>query len=383
MNKHALNAAIEPGGETVVFDGATDRYRRLVESASEGIVAVDGRGAVDIANAAAGRILGCEPRALIGRAFHNVVHPRHARERWPHAHTLCPLGALLEMQSEMPQCEESFARADGTMLRVQCAGSLLSGSGAVVTFSDITERKALEVELERANRMEGLGHVAATIAHEFNNVLMGIQPFLDLLVRRAAGRGDMAEPLSRIAQSLQRGKRVALEILRFSQPMPARTAPMSLQPFLRDVAAEAAALLGSAHTVALDLPPSPFYINADRELLHQLFANLVANARDAMPAPGTVRIAVQRCTPEERFAALVGGGFVGITVSDNGRGMSEETLKHAFEPLFTTRTGRGTGLGLAVVHQIVTAHGGYIFADSRPGEGATFTIFLPLITEAA
>jgi PAS domain S-box-containing protein len=378
-----INAVIEGGGETIVFDTAADRYRRLVESASEGIVAVDGDGLVDVANAAAGRILGCDARALIGRSFHHVVHPRHAGERWPHAHTLCPLGALLEMHTAMPPCEESFARGDGTRLRVQCAGSTLPGAGAVVTFSDITERKAMEAELERANRMEGLGHVAATIAHEFNNVLMGIQPFLDLLLRRAAGRGDMAEPLSRIGSSLQRGKRIALQILRFSDPMPARTAPLSLQPFLRDVATEAGALLGSQHSVALDLPPAPLYVNADRELLHQAFANLAANARDAMAAPGTLRIAAQRCTPEMRFADLVGSrGFVRIAVSDTGHGMSEETLKHAFEPLFTTRKGRGTGLGLAVAHQIVTAHGGYIFAESRLGEGATFTLFLPLITEA-
>jgi len=238
----------------------------------------------------------------------------------------------------------------------------------------------LETELARANRMAGLGHVAATIAHEFNNVLMGIQPFLDLLLRRAAGRPDMAEPLSRIGHSVQRGKRIALEILRFSRPLHAVLAPLPLRQWLGDIAAEAGGLLGVEHSVVLDTPPEPLFVNADRELLHQAFLNLISNARDAMPSGGVFRIAVQQSTPQSRFGGnlMAPGRFVGISVSDSGHGMSEETLTHIFEPLFTTKKGRGTGLGLAVVHQIITAHGGYIFAESQPGVGSTFTMFLCL-----
>ena len=374
----SINAAIEGGGEAVVLGPC--RYRRVVESAYEGIVALDADGLCDVVNAAAARILGCAANELIGRSFHDFVHPRHAEERWTHAKTLCPLGAFLEMQTPMPPAEELFVRRDGTTLRVQCAGALLHGGGAVVSFVDVTERRVLETELERVNRLEGLGHVATTIAHEFNNVLMGIQPFLDLLLRRAAGRGEMAEPLARIGQSVQRGKRIALEILRFSHPTAASLAPLPLQPFLRDVAAEAGTILGPAHAVVLDLPPSPLTVNADRELLREAFGNLIANARDAMVAAGTLRIAVQRGTPPSRTLTPP-ERFVAISIADTGHGMSEETLKHAFEPLFTTKKGRGTGLGLAIVHQIATAHGGYVFAESRPGEGATFTLFL--VTETS
>ena len=375
MSRNAMNAAIEAGGEAVVVR-AGDRYRRIVESATEGIVAVDSEGLCEVVNAAAARILGRDASELIGRNFHDLVHPRHAAECWPHAKTLCPLGGLLEMQTPIAAAEELFARGDGAALRVQCAGSPLPDGGAVVTFCDVTERKALETKLEGENRMAGLGHVAATVAHEFNNVLMGIQPFLDLLLRRAAGRSDMAEPLSRIGQSVQRGKRIALEILRFSRPLGLSLAPLRLQPFLSDVAAEARALLGSAHSVVADLPAEPLAVNADRELLHQAFANLIANAYDAMPDPGTLRIAVDPAPASP--SVIASGRFLSIAVADSGGGMSEETLKHAFEPLFTTKKGRGIGLGLSIVHQIVTAHGGYIFAESRHGEGAAFTIFLPI-----
>jgi len=370
------------GAVTDITERDRDHRERamLLDSTYEGIVAVDGNGICTLVNASACRILGCEPADLVGREFHDFVHPRHACEEWPHAKTLCPLGGLLEMRHAMPLAEELFARCDGSTLPVQFAGSALrapGAGGAVVTFSDATERKVLETELERANRMASLGHVAATIAHEFNNVLMGIQPFLDLMIRRAAGRSDMAEPLARIGNSVQRGKRIALEILRFSRPLSPMLAPLPLQSWLRDMAGEAAAILGGAHSVTLDVPPEPIAVNADRELLHQAFANLFSNARDAMTGPGTLRIEVDRATPPG-LTLITPDRFVAVSVSDSGAGMSEETRKRVFEPLFTTKKGRGTGLGLAVVHQIVTAHGGYVFAESRPGEGTTFTMFLAL-----
>lgn len=343
----------------------------ILEATVEGIVSVDRDGLCDVANPSACRILGCQPSDLIGRSFHDFVHPRHACEPWPHAKTLCPLGGLLEMQIAASFEDELFVRGDGTTVPVQFAGSTLPDGGAVVTFSDVTESKALQSELERDNRMAGLGHVAGTIAHEFNNVLMGIQPFLDLMIRRAAGRADLAEPISRIADSVQRGKRIALEILRFSHPTAVKLEPFSLQPWLGEVARDAAALLGPTHEVELDLPPEPLVVRGDRDLLRQVFANLVANARDAMTEPGTLRIAAERFAPHGRF-----GGKLRIAVSDTGQGMSAETLKHAFEPLFTTKKGRGTGLGLAIVHRIVTAHGGTVFAESEPGRGATFILFL-------
>ena len=340
----------------------------LLDSTYEGIVAVDHDGLCDYANVSACRILGCEPEELVGRSFHDFVHPRHACERWPRAKTLCPLGGLLEMQLAMAPAEELFARRDGSVLPVQFAGSIVRGLGAVVTFSDATERKVLQTELERANRMASLGHVAATIAHEFNNVLMGIQPFLDLLIRRAGGNTELAEPLSRIGHSVQRGKRIALEILRFSHPIVATLAPLALEPWLREIAAE----VGSGYTV--ELSTEPIVVAADAQLLHQAMTNLIANACDAMPGGGALRIAARVGSN-----VIAPGRFACISVSDNGHGMSPETLKHAFEPLFTTKKGRGTGLGLAVVHQIVTAHGGYVFAESAPGAGATFTMYLPLI----
>jgi PAS domain S-box-containing protein len=362
----------------------SNRIEMLLESTYEGIVAVDEAGLCTLVNASACRILGCEPADLIGRPFHDFVHPRHAHEGWRHAKTLCPLGGLLEMQHAMPLAEETFARRDGTLLPVQFAGSAMRASGAagaVLTFSDSSERKMLETELERANRLASLGHVAATIAHEFNNVLMGIQPSLDLMLRRAAGSTAMAEPLSRIGQAVQRGKRIALEILRFSRPLHAMLAPLPLQPWLRDMAGEAAALLGGTHSVALELPPEPLFVNADRELLHQAFANLISNARDAMTQPGTLRIAVQRAAPQSP-SLITPGRFIAVSVSDTGHGMAKETLDRVFEPLFTTKKGRGTGLGLAVVHQIVTAHGGYVFAESEPGKGSAFTMFLAVAEPA-
>ena len=355
------------------------RIEMLLESTYEAIIATDAEGHCYLVNRSASRILGYEPEDLIGRSFHEFVHPRHDSEQWAHARTLCPLGALIEQRVATPLAEEMFTRRDGTMIPVQFAGSPIEGSigGAVVTFSDASERKLLESELERANRMAGLGHVAATIAHEFNNVLMGIQPFVEIIGRR--GGINISEPLTRIGQSIRRGKRIALEILRFSQPLPTVMESLQVQDWLRRFAVEARGILGPSREVALDMPEEPLFMKADNELLQQAFVNLVTNARDAMPAGGTLRIAVERCTAQSAHGALISPDrFLRIAVSDTGNGMSEETLKHLFEPLFTTKKGQGSGLGLAIVHQIVTAHGGYIFAESQPRTGSTFLVFLAI-----
>jgi CheY-like chemotaxis protein len=154
---------------------------------------------------------------------------------------------------------------------------------------------------------------------------------------------------------------------------------LHVQDWLRRFSVEARGILGPSREVALDMPEEPLFMKADDELLQQAFVNLATNARDAMPAGGTLRIAVERCTAQSAHGALISPNrFLRIAVSDTGQGMSEETLKHLFEPLFTTKKGHGSGLGLAIVHQIVNAHGGYIFAESQPRSGSTFLVFLAI-----
>jgi two-component system cell cycle sensor histidine kinase/response regulator CckA len=264
--------------------------------------------------------------------------------------------------------DDTFRRADGTTFPVEYSAAPLIDRGeivgVVVTFTDISERRKLEAKLEQANRLSSLGRLAATIAHEFNNVLMGIAPFVEV-IRRTSARDRIDASLGQIALSIARGKRITSEILRFTQPAVPVRARIDVAEWLRAVSTEARTLLPP--TCMLDVASEEgVAIDGDVSQLHQTMTNLILNARDAMPGGGTITIRARTGKP----------GIVHLSVADTGTGMSEETRRHIFEPLFTTKKS-GTGLGLPLAHQIVARHGGEITVESSLGAGTTFHLFLP------
>jgi two-component system, cell cycle sensor histidine kinase and response regulator CckA len=251
-------------------------------------------------------------------------------------------------------------------------------TGLLLNARDVTERKMLEQQLEQAHRVDSLGRLAATVAHEFNNVLMGMMPFAELLQKRKPTPDLVALATQHIVNSIQRGKRVTYDILRYTQPAEPALEPLALDKWWGTYIAEAQVLIGD--NIHLRTSIEPLAVMADASQLAQVFANLISNARDAMRKGGELSIRVR--APESGEAFAFGfvpdpSRFVQISVSDTGTGMAPEVLAHIFEPLFTTKPNGGTGLGLAVTHQVVTRHGGLIFADSVEGRGSAFHIFLP------
>ncbi|HVT04536.1 MAG TPA: ATP-binding protein [Thermoanaerobaculia bacterium] len=253
----------------------------------------------------------------------------------------------------------------------------------VGTGTDVTERSRIEEErarfksqLEQTTRLDGLGRLAATITHEFNNVLMGIKPFTRVLEKRWPEDPGIAEVSNQIAKSVLRGERITREILRFTRPAEAALVELDLKKWLAAFVKDTAGLMTDRVDLQIELPDEPVMIDADPTPLHQALSNLVLNARDAMPEGGSIRITLRHDasvgfdTEDER-------SFVQLTVSDDGRGIPAEILPHIFEPLFTTKKS-GTGLGLAVTYQIITAHRGYIFAESEMGQGTSFHLFFPV-----
>jgi signal transduction histidine kinase/CheY-like chemotaxis protein len=256
----------------------------------------------------------------------------------------------------------------------------LDGQSSAANARDITERKQLEAQLVQAKRLGGLGRLAATVAHEFNNVLMGMQPFAELMQRPDATPQMISKGAGHIANSIQRGRRIVLDILRFSQPYEPVTAAVDLGEWWENFAPEAEAVLGNMISIESTIPERGLYAVADRSQLSQVLANLVANARDAMPGGGTLTVGARDLTPDAKFGFGVvphPDRFVQISIGDTGHGMPAEVVERVFEPLYTTRQSGGTGLGLAVAHQVMTQHGGYIFVESEAGRGSTFHLFLP------
>jgi len=349
----------------VATEALTRSLQLLLESTQEGICRVDGDGRCTMVNAAAARMFGRSAEELVGQKMHELVHGQHA-DGSPYPFAECPMRHSVLDAKPRSVHDDVFWRADGTPFPVDYSASpIVDGDtvvGVVVVITDVTERRKLEQKLEQANRLSSLGRLAATIAHEFNNVLMGISPFVEV-IRRKPER--TAGALDQIAGAIGRGKRVTAEILRFTRPAELVRVVFAVEPWLRDLAAEMHTALSAKHRIVVEHVDPSLRVLADRAQLHQVMTNVVLNARDAMADGGTVTIAARR---DERF--------VHITVRDTGSGMPEETLRHIFEPLFTTKCS-GTGLGLAVAHQVVQRHGGEIFAESTVGAGTTFHLFIP------
>ncbi|HEV7765802.1 MAG TPA: PAS domain S-box protein, partial [Thermoanaerobaculia bacterium] len=357
----------------------TRSLQLLLESTVEGIITIDREGRCTLSNNAAAQILGRSAREM-DETLHALLHGVHCREG-----ASCPI-ARLAMSDEVHSINKDTAwRSDGTSVPIEySAAPIIDGGvhvGVVITFSDISERRKLEVKLEQADRLTSLGRMAATIAHEFNNVLMGISPFVEVIRR---GK-NLETSLDHIARAVKRGKRITEEILRFTRHAQPQRTTFVVAPWMESIVLEATSLMPSYCSIETSIVAPELLIDGDANQLQQIFTNLILNARDAMPHGGKLTIEVVREQPNARMPFGVVARperFAHCIVRDTGVGMPPETLRHIYEPLFTTKKS-GTGLGLAVAHQVVQRHGGDIFVESTVGVGTTFHIFLPLAEDSA
>jgi PAS domain S-box-containing protein len=280
-------------------------------------------------------------------------------------------------------------KKDGSKIEVEIASSGIvfqAREAGVVLAMDVTEKRRLEREreimqrqLEQGHRITSLGHLAATMAHEFNNVLMGIQPFVEVIAREAAALPKVQVSAVRINSAIKRGKRVTGEILNFTRETPLIRKPIALKEWMAGLEAEAAAVLGTGIELCL-YTEDALVVAGDGSHLQQVFLNLMTNARDAMGGTGRLAIEVRRGAGSGTFsfgAIENAERFAHFIVTDSGAGISPEVLRHIFEPLFTTKAS-GTGLGLALTRRIVEQHEGRIFVESEVGRGTAVHVFLPL-----
>lgn len=350
-------------------------FRSLIEDASDLVAVMDESGVILYEAPSSESILGLKAEELEGTNAFDRIHPEDVQR--VHA----AFRDAVATGRPTLRIEYRYRHGDGTWLHLESVGRNLVNHpavrGLVVNSRDVTERKLIESQLEQAQRLASLGHLAATIAHEFNNVLMGIQPFAEIVSRRAGNDSQLVKAASAISASVLRGSRITQDILRFTQPGNLAPVPLRLSRWFEEQRSELESLLGPSHRLVLEVAEESA-VSADPGQLLQAIVNLTLNARDAMPEPGIVTIAARKTTPHDipAHALLDGLEFVRISVADTGTGIDDTTMQHVFDPLFTTKR-TGTGLGLAVTRQIIERHGGRILAESTPGEGTAFHIFLP------
>jgi PAS domain S-box-containing protein len=352
---------------TVVEDisrrkAAEERFRHLVEYGADLIVVVDREGLIRFVSRNVAHVLGFTAEEMTGRAVFDFNHPDD----------VAPAAALFgEIVATPRERRLTTIRAhhknDGWRVLDVSVVNLLddpSVAGLVINAHDVTERNRLGTEVEQLRRVESLGRVAASVAHEVNNVLMSIS----MAAGRARKLGADEEFHAMLKRALLRGKSITADILRFAQPAAVTRERVPLGDWLVDAVAELEPLAGPQHPLRLSLDEHLGEVRVDRTQLMQVLTNLVVNARDAMAAGGEIVIAGRHS--EERH------GEVLVTVTDRGTGISDELQERIFEPLFTTK-GSGTGLGLPIVQQIVLRHGGRIRVESEKGRGTTFEVALP------
>jgi PAS domain S-box-containing protein len=361
-----------------------ERFRSLSNLAPEGIM-IHEHGVIVDFNLAFARLFGYEQsEELIGQDALELLLDEESRERLRQRSD----------QKETGLIEVTGRRKDGSTFAVETDSrpvKYLGQNASLVSFNDITERKAAEVDharleeqLLQAQKMESVGRLAGGVAHDFNNHLTVIISHCRMMLAQLDPQDPMTESIQQVLRAGEQSAQLTQQLLAFSRKQ-------ILQPKIfcpNDVVTETVHMLdriiGEDIELHTRLDPELGAIQADAGQINQVLMNLAVNARDAMPKGGAITIETSNLELHEEFVErhpeVKPGAYVLVTVSDNGTGMDKATLDRIFEPFFTTKVaGMGTGLGLATVYGIVQQSGGSIWAYSEPGRGTTFKLYFPRV----
>ena len=264
--------------------------------------------------------------------------------------------------------------------------SALAAVLLIAFLRQLERHERVTAQLHQSQKLEALGTLAGGIAHDFNNVLGAVLGYAELAGQHSGPGSLQQRYIDNIVVAANRARDLVARILAFSRPGVGSAKAVSLQKILTEVHNLTCAALPPEVRVQMSEPPAPLVVAGDPAQLHQMLANLVTNAVQAVGAGGTVRVRAVAMDVTETRDCTVGrlqrGRYACVEVSDTGAGMSAQQLERIFEPFFTTKpVGAGTGLGLSLVHGIVLDHGAALEVSSSPGTGTTFSVYLPL-TEA-
>jgi PAS domain S-box-containing protein len=369
---HELNQALEQK----VQEEITARER--VWSVTRDLFVISGHdGTYRRLNPAWRSELGYEPQELIGTAFDALVHP----DDLGLAHEA--FARLIEGEP-ISDIDVRIRAADGSY-RSYSWTCVKEADGLYATGRDVTRRRELEEQLRQSQKMEAVGQLTGGIAHDFNNLLTIIGSAADMMRRRDLSEERRGRYVQAITETVERASRLTSQLLAFARRQPLRPETVDVAAQIPVVLDLVRPLLGPGIEIRFDPGGPQLLAKVDLSQLETAIMNLLLNARDAMNGEG--RISVELMEAEElpalRGEAGRAGEFLAIRITDSGKGIAPDQLDKVFEPFFTTKeVGRGTGLGLSQVYGFARQSGGNVEVDSRPGEGASFTIYLPRTGQA-
>ena len=369
-----------------------ERYRITFEKAALGMARLDSEGRVLEANPRLCEILGYTQNELANMNFLDYTHPdeRHTGEM--------SRQRLVSGMTDLHTRKKRYIRKDGRSIWVNMTISIVRDPAGkpkyfISMIEDITsamkyeeDKARLEAQLRQSQKMEAIGTLAGGIAHDFNNILWAILGYTELTLIETPRDAPYRDNLNQVLKAGQRAKDLVDQILRFSRQADTDHRPLRVAPIVMESLKLLRATLPSTIEIRRYLETERDRTLSDPTQIHQILMNLCSNAADAMQPKGggTLTVRLERIhlneAAAEKHMDLTVDPYIKLTVSDTGIGMDSETLEHIFEPFFTTKeTGKGTGMGLAVIHGLVISHGGAIMVDSKLGKGTDFEIYLPAI----
>lgn len=386
--------ALHAGIEMALYKHRTERQTREREewlattltSIADAVITTDRDGTVTFLNAAAEKLSGWGHADALGRPCAEVFHILDEPTRTIPEDRVA--AALSEGKSGNSCSETLLLKRDGSEIPIELSvapirqGEQGQINGSVIVFSDVSGRKALEEQLRQVQKMDAIGKLAGGIAHDFNNAITAILGYAELILRRVDEAGPLRSDVKQIVRAAEHSARLTHQLLAFSRKQVLQPRCINLGGELGDMEGMVRRLIAADIQLVTEVAPDLWNTMADAGQVQQVVLNMAVNAKDAMPDGGrlTLRLCNTTVTAVEalRIPDAYPGEFVLFTVSDTGSGMSEEVIQRIFEPFFTTKDpGKGTGLGLATCYGIIKQTAGMISVGSVPGEGTTFSIYLP------
>jgi PAS domain S-box-containing protein len=380
-----LERSIRYAVERKEADQRIREQAQFLDKARDAIIAFDMDGEVVYWNKSAERLTGWSAEEMIGeKAREQLYGPSKQETLHECQETVLVEGEWTgELRQQTKDGDELIVESRWTLVRDH-AGNPTS---ILVINTDITERKRLESQFLRTQRMESIGRLVGGIAHDLGNLLVPILLGVKVLKRRESDDDRVVQTLDMIEKSAERGSNMVEQVLAFARGVEGERVALQAKTIIEEVAKITTETFPDDIEVTIDVPDDLHDIVGDATQVQQVLMNLCVNARDAMEDGGQIDISAYSAEFSEEAAHrnidAKPGRYVCLEVSDTGTGIPEEAIDKIFEPFFSTKAeGEGTGLGLSTAYSIVKSHNGFVDVESEAGEGTTFRVYLPVATSS-